>query len=316
MTWIAGIDVGGTFTDVVLINTKTREIRIRKVPTTARNQAESFLRGLTETGDLREVDAIVHGTTVGTNALLERKGARTGLISSKGFRDLLELGRRTRPNDYGMTGTFQPLVPREHRLEVPERVDAHGEEVVALDEDALRDVVQQLLEDGIESVAVMFMHSYAASETMNWRRTGSSRSLWPNEYISLSHRVLPEVGEFERVTTTTINAYLQPLLHRYLSSVDDRLRAAGYAKSFRIMQSNGGALNVTNASRNACRSVLSGPAGRRNRGELDRPPGRGGVMSSPPTWAARVSTLRSFWTASPRSPSRRNSPTGFRRASR
>jgi len=260
MTWIAGIDVGGTFTDVVLINTKTREIRIRKVPTTVRNQAESFLRGLTETGDLREVDAIVHGTTVGTNALLERKGARTGLISSKGFRDLLELGRRTRPNDYGMTGTFQPLVPREHRLEVPERVDAHGEEVVALDEDALRSVVQQLLKDGIESVAVMFMHSYASPdhELQAYRVI---ESLWPNEYISLSHRVLPEVGEFERVTTTTINAYLQPLLHRYLSSVDDRLRAEGYAKSFRIMQSNGGALNVTNASRNACRSVLSGPAG-------------------------------------------------------
>jgi N-methylhydantoinase A len=260
MTWIAGIDVGGTFTDVVLVNTKTREIRIRKVPTTARNQAESFLRGLTETGDLCEVDAIVHGTTVGTNALLERKGARTGLISSKGFRDLLELGRRTRPNDYGMTGTFQPLVPREHRLEVPERVDAHGEEVVALDEEALRAVVQQLLQDGIESVAVMFMHSYANPdhELAAYRVI---ESLWPNEYISLSHRVLPEVGEFERVTTTTINAYLQPLLHRYLSSVDDRLRAAGYGKSFRIMQSNGGALNVTNASRNACRSVLSGPAG-------------------------------------------------------
>ena len=110
MGWIAGIDVGGTFTDVVLINTKSGEIRIRKVPTTVKNQAESFLRGLTETGDLAEVDTIVHGTTVGTNALLERKGARTGLISSKGFRDLLELGRRTRPNDYGMTGDFQPLV--------------------------------------------------------------------------------------------------------------------------------------------------------------------------------------------------------------
>src|SRR5579862_8618706 len=110
MAWIAGIDVGGTFTDVVLVNTKTREIRIHKVPTTARNQAESFLRGLTETGDLSEVDAIVHGTTIGTNALLERKGARTGLITSKGFRDILELGRRTRPHDYGLVGDFQPLI--------------------------------------------------------------------------------------------------------------------------------------------------------------------------------------------------------------
>ncbi len=260
MTWIAGIDVGGTFTDVVLINTKTHEIRIRKVPTTVRNQAESFLRGLTETGDLAEVDAIVHGTTVGTNALLERKGARTGLISSKGFRDLLELGRRTRPNDYGMTGDFQPLVPREHRLEVPERVDVHGNQIVPLDEAVLRDVAQKLLDDGIESVAVMFMHSYAAPEN-ELAAFRIIEKMWPNEYISLSHRVLPEVGEFERVSTTTINAYLQPLLHRYLNSVDERLREVGYSKSFRIMQSNGGALNVTNASRNACRSVLSGPAG-------------------------------------------------------
>jgi N-methylhydantoinase A len=260
MTWIAGIDVGGTFTDVVLLNTKTHEIRIRKVPTSARNQAESFLRGLTETGDLNEVDAIVHGTTIGTNALLERKGARTGLITSKGFRDVLELGRRTRPNDYGLTGDFQPLIPREHRLEVPERVDARGNEVVPLDEAALREAVRTLLAAGIESVAVMFMHSYVAPD----HELAAGRvieELWPNDYVSLSHRVLPEIGEFERVSTTAINAYLQPLLHHYLANVDDRLRASGYSKTFRIMLSNGGALNVANATRNACRSVLSGPAG-------------------------------------------------------
>ena len=155
-------------------------------------------------------------------------------------------------------------------MKCPERVDARGNQIVPLDHEALRDVVRTLLADGIESVAVMFMHSYAAPEN-ELAALRVIEELWPNEYISLSHRVLPEVGEFERVSTTTINAYLQPLLHRYLGSVDDRLRKAGYTKSFRIMQSNGGALNVTNASRNACRSVLSGPAGRRNRGELDRP---------------------------------------------
>ena len=260
MSWVAGIDVGGTFTDVVLVNTDTHEIRIRKVPTSARNQAESFLRGLSESGDLREINAIVHGTTIGTNALLERKGARTGLITSRGFRDVIELGRRTRPFDYGLTGSFEPLVPREHRLEIPERVDAHGKTLIALDDAALRQATRMLLDAGIESVAVVFLHSYEApdNELVAGRVIAEQ---WPNEYVSLSHRILPEIGEFERTSTTTINAYLQPLLHRYLSDVDKRLRSTGYTRSLRVMLSNGGALNVTNAARNACRTVLSGPAG-------------------------------------------------------
>jgi N-methylhydantoinase A len=260
MAWLAGVDVGGTFTDIVLINTESNEIRVHKTPTTVRNQAEAFLRGLNEAGELSQVSAIVHGTTVGTNALLERKGARTALITSKGFRDLLELGRRTRPSDFGMTGHFEPLVPRDLRIEVPERVTARGEPVEPLDEAALEAAVQALLADGVESLAVMFLHSYSNPEN----ETAAARIIekfWPTEYVSLSHRVLPEVGEFERVTTTTINAYLQPLLDRYVKRVDKELREAGYTHSFRIMQSNGGALNVVNTARNACRSVLSGPAG-------------------------------------------------------
>lgn len=260
MSWLAGIDVGGTFTDIILINTKTEEIRVGKVPTSTHNQADSFLRGLTETGDLADISAIVHGTTVGTNAILERKGARAGLVTSKGFRDVIELGRRTRPNDYGLTGEFRPLIPRSDRHEVTERITADGEPVSALDRDGLRKVVTRMRDDGIESLAVMFMHSYA-DPSNEMAAEEIIREIWPNDFVSLSHRVLPEVGEFERVSTTAINAYLQPLLHRYVTRVDDRLRAEGYDKSFRIMQSNGGALNVVNAARNACRSVLSGPAG-------------------------------------------------------
>jgi N-methylhydantoinase A len=260
MAWLAGIDVGGTFTDIVLIDTETNEIRVHKTPTTIRNQAESFLRGIKEAGDLSQVRAIVHGTTVGTNALLERKGARTALITSKGFRDLLELGRRTRPNDFGMTGHFDPLVPRDLRIEVPERVTARGEQIEALDEGALEEAVKALDADGVESIAVMFLHSYSNPESEIAAGRVLER-LWPTDYVSLSHRVLPEVGEFERVTTTAINAYLHPLLDRYVKRVDNELRAAGYEHSFRIMQSNGGALSVVNTARNACRSVLSGPAG-------------------------------------------------------
>ncbi len=259
MGWLAGVDVGGTFTDAVLLNTNTGEIRIKKVPTT-RNQAEGFLRALAETVAVGDIAAVVHGTTVGTNALLERKGARTGLITTRGFRDLLELGRRTRPNDYGMTGQFHPLVPRDWRSEVPERIGARGEVIVPLDPSAVERAAKILVADGVESLAVMFMHSYAnPAHEVQARRI--LEPLWPNGYISLSHEVLPEVGEFERVTATAINAYLQPLLHRYLTAVEEKLGAAGYRHTFRIMQSNGGALNVANASRSACRSVLSGPAG-------------------------------------------------------
>ncbi|MSP67300.1 MAG: hydantoinase/oxoprolinase family protein [Alphaproteobacteria bacterium] len=259
MAWLAGVDVGGTFTDVVLLNPETGDVRIKKVPTT-RNQAEGFLRGLTETGALSEIDAVVHGTTVGTNALLERKGAKTGLITTRGFRDVLELGRRTRPTSYGMMGSFEPLVPRALRHEVAERLEATGAVLTPLDREAVAAAARALLAEGVESVAVVFMHSYA--DPAHEQAAGEViAALWPNGHVSLSHDVLPEVGEFERTSTTVVNAYLQPLLHRYLSSVEGELRRAGYARPFRVMQSNGGALTVETATRHAVRSVLSGPAG-------------------------------------------------------
>jgi N-methylhydantoinase A len=260
MSWIAGVDVGGTFTDIVLVNLKTREVAIRKVPTSVHNQAVAFVAGLREAAPLGDIESIVHGTTVGTNALLERRGAAAGLITSKGFRDILELGRRTRPTEYGMTGTFTPLIPRHARMEVAERVTANGDVIVALDKTALKDAALALKAAGIESLAVMFMHSYA-----NPRQEQEARDVikdvWPNDFISLSHEVLPEVGEFERVSTTAINAYLQPLLDKYLKRVESELQSSGYRRSFRVMQSNGGALSVDNTIRHACRSVLSGPAG-------------------------------------------------------
>jgi N-methylhydantoinase A len=260
MSWIAGVDVGGTFTDIVLVNLKTHEVAISKVPTSVNNQAIAFVAGLKQAAPLSEIESIVHGTTVGTNALLERRGAAAGLIASKGFRDILELGRRTRPTEYGMTGTFSPLIPRNARLEVPERVTANGDVVVALEQDELRKAVARLKDAGAESIAVMFMHSYANPKHEQEARD-IIKQIWPNDFISLSHEVLPEVGEFERVSTTAINAYLQPLLDKYLKRVDSELHAADYRRSFRVMQSNGGALSVDNTIRFACRSVLSGPAG-------------------------------------------------------
>src|SRR5262245_47207181 len=136
---LVGVDVGGTFTDLVLMDEASGAVRIAKVPTTPANQAEGVLQALGQAGATGgELTAMVHGTTTATNALLERKGARTGLITTRGFRDVLGLGRRTRPQPYGLKGTFEPLISRELRLEVAERVDAEGEVVVPLDEDAVR----------------------------------------------------------------------------------------------------------------------------------------------------------------------------------
>ena len=161
MTRIAGVDVGGTFTDLVLVDEATGEVRLAKVPTTPENQAFGVLAALAEAGvALGELATIVHGTTTTTNALLERKIAKVGLITTRGFRDVLELGRRTRPKPYGLTGAFRPLVERELRLEVEERVDAAGDVVRPLDDAEVEWSARRLLELGAESVVIHFLHSY------------------------------------------------------------------------------------------------------------------------------------------------------------
>ncbi|WP_290984766.1 hydantoinase/oxoprolinase N-terminal domain-containing protein, partial [Ferrovibrio sp.] len=161
MAWIVGIDVGGTFTDLIGIEPKLGRVALAKVPTTVENQAFGVLAALEQGGiALADTETIVHGTTTTTNALLERKVAKVGLITTKGFRDSLELGRRTRPTAYGLTGSFEPLVPRQWRLEVPERMDADGNVVVALDEAAFRAAVLQLKDAGCEALVIHFLHSY------------------------------------------------------------------------------------------------------------------------------------------------------------
>ena len=159
MTTVIGVDVGGTFTDLVLM--EAGEVRVAKVPTTPDNQAFGVLSALDEAGArLDRVAGISHGTTATTNALLERKISRCGLITTRGFRDILELGRRTRPKPYGLIGSFTPLIPRELRLEVPERVDAEGHVLTPLDEDAVRAAVATLIAAGCESPVIHFLHAY------------------------------------------------------------------------------------------------------------------------------------------------------------
>ena len=181
---VVGVDVGGTFTDLVQIDQATGQVRLAKVASTMGNQAYGVLDALRAAGaDLAALDLIVHGTTTTTNAVLERKLSRTGIITTQGFRDVLELGRRTRPQAYGMKGEFRPIIPRDLRLEVPERMDAAGRVVTALDEDAVRLAGQQLLDAGCEAVVVHFLHAYAnpahelrAGEVLQaiWRATVDS----------------------------------------------------------------------------------------------------------------------------------------------
>lgn len=257
---IAGVDVGGTFTDLILHDAVTDEVRIAKVPTTPGNQAFGVLAALEAAGvPLDQIEAVIHGTTTTTNALLERKLAPVGLITTLGFRDVLELGRRTRPTPYGLTGTFLPLIPRERRLEVPERVSAEGEVLTPLDEAAVRAAVKQLLDLGCESLVIHFLHSYR--EPAHERRAAAiARELWPNPYVTAGHEVLSEYREYERGVAAAVNASVQPVLHRYLERLLTGLAASGFRRELLVMQGNGGTIAAPLAHEVAVNSVMSGPA--------------------------------------------------------
>jgi len=260
LSWIAGVDVGGTFTDLIALESATGEVRLAKVPTTADNQAFGVLAALEEAKlALAQLGMLVHGTTTTTNALLERKLAKTGLITTRGFRDVLELGRRTRPHPYGLKGWFEPLVPRELRIEVPERMDAEGEEVVPLDETALRDAVKRLAAAGCESLVIHFLHSYI-NPAHEKRALELARERWPNRYVTAGHTILSEYREYERGVTAAVNACVQPILDRYLEKLSEELKRRGFGKELLVMQGNGGTVSGAIASDAAVNTVMSGPA--------------------------------------------------------
>ena len=257
---IAGIDVGGTFTDLILVDEASGEVRIAKVPTTADNQAIGVIAALDAAGaDIAALDAIVHGTTTTTNAMLERKIARVGLITTRGFRDVLELGRRTRPTPYGLTGRFVPLIERQLRLEVDERVDAEGEVLVPLDEGQVEAAARSLLAGGAESVVIHFLHSYLAP-AHEARAAEIVRGLWPNRYVTAGHTVVAEYREYERGTTAAVNAAIQPVLHRYIERLRGELAARGFARDLLVMQGNGGTVSSAIVAEHAVGTVMSGPA--------------------------------------------------------
>lgn len=250
---LVGIDVGGTFTDFVVLD--EAGLRVHKVPTTPADQSQAIVAGLRALGI--EAAQIVHGMTVATNALLERKGARTALLTTQGFADVLVIGRQNRPQLYHLTQTRPPsLVADELRLEVAERVAADGATLTPLDETGVAQLARQLAALGAESLAIVFLFSFRNPDHEQ-RAAEIIRTHLPDLPLSLSSEILPEYREVERTATTVINAYVQPLVSRYLH----RLAHALQGSHTRIMQSNGGAIGLEQAAEQAARLVLSGPAG-------------------------------------------------------
>ena len=257
-----GVDIGGTFTDMMFVDESNHEITVVKVSSTPHDQSEGLLNGLDASAvALDRIGLLVHGTTVATNAVLERKGAKCALITTAGFRDVLEMRRRDRPQTWGLRGTFEPLVPRQFRYEVHERTDATGHILQPLDPTELENLTHQIMaeDEGLEVIIVCFLHSYANPANERAAKAVLEK-LWPNRYIVLSSEVMPEYREFERTSTAVVNGYVQPVIARYLNHLEERLRERGYGRDVLIIQSNGGLMSIPTAGRLAVNTVLSGPA--------------------------------------------------------
>ena len=260
MKKFVGVDIGGTNTDLIFIDIESARLSVAKVPSTPHDQAEGLIEGIAALEiAASDIDLLIHGTTVATNAAIERTGARCGLITTAGFRDVLELRRRDRPNTYGLGGEFKPLIARRDRREVAERVSAEGEVLLALDVMGLKDQIVALRDEGCEVLVICFLHSYLNPVHERMARDIAS-TLWPNEFIVISSEVLPTLREFERTSTAAVSGYVQPLISRYLNSLGQKLGQAGYHKELLVVQSNGGVMSAPLATRFAANTILSGPA--------------------------------------------------------
>ena len=261
-----GIDIGGTFTDLVLVDDESSDVTLHKCLTTPGDPSEGALRGAAELVEragitLGQVKKILHGTTLVTNAIIERRGADLGLITTEGFRDLLEMGTEQRYDIYDLFLEFpEPLVRRRHRLEVRERISRDGDIIHPLDHVGLKAAVDRLVEDGVKTIAVAFLHSYRnpAHEQEAGRVIGD---WYPDLSVSLSSDVVAELWEYQRIVTTCANAYVRPLMDRYLHRLEEGLAEQGFAGELLLMHSAGGLISPDVARRYPIRLLESGPAG-------------------------------------------------------
>jgi N-methylhydantoinase A len=257
---VVGIDVGGTFTDLFFSRNGTTVDRVLKVPSTPDDPSRGLVDALAAAAvQPCDIGLIVHGTTIATNAVIERRGARCALVTTRGFRDILELGRRDRQRMYGLTGVQNPLIPRELRWEVTERLDHTGAVLTPLDVDAVRALARTLMEQEVEAVVVAFLHSYAnpAHEDRVRDILLESNAGWQ---VVTSSSVVREYYEFERTSTAAVQAYLQPLVARYARNLQTRLAEQGFATQTLVMQSNGGLVPLKQLAGRAANIVRSGPA--------------------------------------------------------
>jgi len=264
-----GIDVGGTFTDLVAVDPSGRAI-LAKVASTPKDPSIGVLAGLANLAEalglsldrmFTETERIVHGTTVATNALLEHKGAKVGLLTTEGHRDALEMREGLKDDRYNLRmPPPEPLVPRQRRLAVRERMRADGRVETPLDPASLERAIDTLTRDGVEAVAICYMHAYRDPRHERATAEAVARAM-PDVYVSPSCDVFPQIKEFDRVSTTVVNAYVGPALSRYLFRLADRLKETGYRGPVLIMQSHGGVAPIVEAARLAAGAVLSGPAG-------------------------------------------------------
>ena len=264
--WRIGFDIGGTFTDLVLLNDMTGEAIRHKTLTTPEDPSEGAYTGLTQLVELAglkasDIHTITHGTTLAINALLERRGAKTALIVTRGFRDVLVLGREYRYDIYDLNGApAQPLLPRSHVYEITERVTARGEVVTPLNETDVLQLAAELREKKYEAVAVLCMHAYAWPEHENQIEAILSREL-PGISVSVSHKVSREIREYDRGVLTAMNAFVQPKARRYMASLEAKLREGGFTCDWLVMGSNGGLMAPQVAADYPTRIIESGPAG-------------------------------------------------------
>ncbi len=259
-----GCDIGGTFTDFVLLNDKTGELKIFKCLTSPKDPSDAVEFGIREMeketpGFVEKMDEVIHGTTLVINSIIERKGAKTALITTKGFRDVLEIGRGIRYAPYDIFAEFpKPLVPRHLRFEVDERVRSDGKILKPLNPEEVKTVVRRLLEMNVESVAVCLINSFEnPSHELMIKRIIEEEA--PGISVSISYHVLPQIKEYERTSTTVTNAYVKPLTEKYLSRLDQRLKSLGFDGKLFIMLSSGGVTSVEIAAEFPVRIIESGP---------------------------------------------------------
>ncbi len=268
--WRVGVDSGGTFTDICLFDEQAGRIETWKVPSTPDDPSRGIAQGVEEgmrsaapeAGDQPAAPIVYfgHGTTVATNALIQHRGVKTGLITTDGFRDLLEIGRQKRPDLYDIQADKpKTLVPRDLRLEVPERVRHTGEIDTPLDEEKMRAAARALKAAGVEAVAVSFLYGFIRPDHEK-RAVAILREELPDAFISAGHEIAPEFREFERLSTVVLNAYLGPVMGHYLRRLSPRLKALGMTATPHLTQSNGGVIGFPTATDMPVRTVLSGPS--------------------------------------------------------